>query len=213
MLETVREFAAARRQEAGETDRVTGRFLAWARDFGVAHHDSVLIGDVPGFELVRAEQDNLVQALRHGLDRKDAATVAAVSAVVGGLWMVEASFARLNALAEDMLRILPPFRPDTDLVEATRTSLVLGTMSGFLLRGPSPARFLVSLRRLPPAPPDTFARAAQIVLSALGASPEAGLATLRALAESDQPLLAGMACEVASYAWEDAGDLDGALAA
>ena len=96
MLETVREFAAARREDAGETERVTGRFLAWARDFGVAHHDSVLTGDdLPAFELVRAEQDNLVQALRHGLDREDAGTVAAVSAVLGGLWMVESSFARL----------------------------------------------------------------------------------------------------------------------
>ena len=35
MLETVREFAAARWEDAGETERVTGRFLAWARDFGV----------------------------------------------------------------------------------------------------------------------------------------------------------------------------------
>jgi hypothetical protein len=112
MLETVREFAAAHREDAGETERVTGRFLAWARDFGVAHHDSVLTGDdLPAFELVRAEQDNLVQALRHGLDHKDAGTVAAVSAVLGGLWMVESGFARLIALAGDTARILPPFRP------------------------------------------------------------------------------------------------------
>jgi len=214
MLETVREFAAAHREDAGETERVTGRFLAWARDFGVARHDSVLTGDdLPAFELIRAEQDNLVQALRHGLDRQDAGTVAAVSAVLGGLWSVESSFARLTALAGDTGRILPPFRPETALVEATRTSLVLGAMSGFLLQGPSPARFLVGLRRLPPAPPDTFARAAQAVLNALNGPPEADLAALQALGESDQPLVAGMANQLASYAWEEAGDLDGALAA
>ena len=214
MLETVREFAAAHREDAGETDRVTGRFLAWARDFGVAHHDSVLTGDdLPAFELVRAEQDNLVQALRHGLDRRDAGTVAAVSAAMGGLWSAESSFGRLTALAGDTVRILPPFRPETGLVEATRTSLVLGAVSGFLLGGPSPARFLVGLRRLPPAPPDTFARAAQAVLNAVAGSPEADLATLHALGQSDQPLVAGMANYMASYAWEEAGDLDGALAA
>ena len=214
MLETVREFAAAHREDAGETDRVTGRFLAWARDFGVAHHDSVLTGDdLPAFELVRAEQDNLVQALRHGLDRRDAGTVAAVSAAMGGLWSAESSFGRLTALAGDTVRILPPFRPETGLVEATRTSLVLGAVSGFLLGGPSPARFLVGLRRLPPAPPDTFARAAQAVLNALAGSPEADFATLHALGQSDQPLVAGMANYMASYAWEEAGDLDGALAA
>ena len=214
MLETVREFAAARREDAGETDRVTGRFLAWARDFGVAHHDSVLTGDdLPAFELVRAEQDNLVQALGHGLGRKDGATVAAVSAVLGGLWVAESSFARLTALAGDTARILPLFRPEPALVETTRTSLVLGAVTGFLLRGPSPARFLVGLRRLPPAPPDTFARAAQAVLNALAGSPEADFAALHALGQSDQPLVAGMAHYMASYVWEEAGDLDGALAA
>jgi predicted ATPase/DNA-binding SARP family transcriptional activator len=214
MLETVREFAAAHRDDAGEAGRVTSRFLAWARDFGVAHHDSVLTGDdLPALELIRAEQDNLVQALRDGLDRKDAATVAAVSAVLGELWVAESSFARLIALAGDTARILPPFRPQPPLVEATRTSLILGVVSGVLLRGPSPARFLVGLRRLPPAPPDTFARAAQAVVTTLGRSPEADLAALDALGDSDQPLLAGMASYAASYAREEAGDLDGALVA
>jgi predicted ATPase/DNA-binding SARP family transcriptional activator len=214
MLETVREFAAARREDAGETERVTGQFLAWARAFGVTHHDSVLTGDdLPAFELVRAEQDNLALALRHGLDREDAGTVAAVSAVVGGLWVVESSFARMTALAGDTIRILPAFRPEAALVEATRTSLVLGAVSGFLLRGPSPARFLAGLRRLPSAPPDTFAWAAQAVLSALSGSPEADLAALQSLGQSDQPLVAGIANYVASYVCEEAGDLDGALAA
>jgi predicted ATPase/DNA-binding SARP family transcriptional activator len=214
MLETVREFAAARREDAAETGDVTGRFLAWARDFGVARHDSVLTGDdLPALELIRAEQDNLVQALGLGLGRKDGATVAAVSAVLGGLWTVESSFARLAALAGDTARILPPFRPEPALVESTRTSLVLGAVAGFLLRGPSPARFLVGLRRLPPAPPDTFARAAQAVLNALAGSPEADLATLHALGDSDQPLVAGMASYMASYIWEEAGDASGALAA
>ncbi len=213
MLETVREFAAAQREDAGETARVTGGLLAWARDFGVAHHDLLTGDDLPAFELVRAEQDNLVLALRHGLDHKDAGTVVAVSAVLGGLWMVESSFARLIALAGDTARMLPRFRPEPALVEATRTSLVLGAVSGFLLQGPNPAQFLVSLRRLPTAPPDSFARAAHAVLAALQGSPEADLATLHALGDSDQPLLAGMANAMASYAWEGAGDLDGALAA
>jgi tetratricopeptide (TPR) repeat protein len=127
--------------------------------------------------------------------------------------MAESSFARLTTLAGDTVRILPSFRPENALVEVTRTSLVLGAASGFLLRGPSPARFLVGLRRLPQAPPDTFARAAQAVLNALAGSPGADFAALRALGESDQPLVAGMASQAASYAWEEAGDLDGALAA
>jgi predicted ATPase/DNA-binding SARP family transcriptional activator len=213
MLETVREFAAARRDDAAETDAVTGRFLTWARDFGAVHHDFVLTGDdLPAFELIRSEQDNLVLALRHALDRREAGTVAAVSAVLGSLWMAESNFTRSNALAADTSGILARYRPEPALVEATRTSLVLGVITGFLLQGPNPARFLAGLRRLPPAPPDTFARAAQAVLNAMGGPPEADLAALQALGRSDQPLLAGMAGTVASYALEGAGNLDGALA-
>jgi hypothetical protein len=126
--------------------------------------------------------------------------------------MAESNFTRSNALAADTSGILARYRPEPALVEATRTSLVLGVITGFLLQGPNPARFLAGLRRLPLAPPDTFARAAQAVLNALR-PPEADLAALQVLSQSDQPLLAGMASTVASYALEGAGDLDGALVA
>jgi hypothetical protein len=127
--------------------------------------------------------------------------------------MTESNFTRSNALAADTSGILARYRPEPALVEATRTSLVLGVITGFLLQGPNPARFLAGLRRLPLAPPDTFARAAQAVLSALNRPPEAYLAAVQELSRSDQPLLAGMASTMESYAREGAGDLDGALAA
>ena len=74
MLETVREFSTAHREAAGETDQVVDRFLAWARDFGVAHHDAAFGADpFAPVERIRAEQDNLVQALRYGLARADGA--------------------------------------------------------------------------------------------------------------------------------------------
>src|SRR5262249_4930639 len=61
MLETVREFSAAEREAAGETDRAVDRFLAWARDFGMAHHDGLFGPDpAPTLERTRAEQDNLL---------------------------------------------------------------------------------------------------------------------------------------------------------
>ena len=74
MLETVREFSTAHREAAGETEQVVDRFLAWARDFGVAHHEAPFGSDPsPSVERIRAEQDNLVQALRSGLARADGA--------------------------------------------------------------------------------------------------------------------------------------------
>ena len=214
MLETVREFSTTRREEAGETDSVTDRFLAWARDFGVAHHESVYGTDlVSSVERIRAEQDNLLQALRHGLDRRDGATVAATSAVLRGLWAVDSNQARMAPLADDAAWVLSHYRPEPDLVETTRTAAVLATVDAFFIRGAWAMRSLVTVRRLPPAPPDTLTRAMEIVLRALTLAPGPATTALHALCASDNPLLAGIANGVASTVWENDNDLDNAVEA
>ena len=210
MLETVREFSTAHRETAGETDRVVGGFLAWARDFGMAHHDAVFGADpFAPLERIRAEQDNLVQALRYALARADGGTVAAASAVLGGLWIIESNYPRLMTLAEETARVLSHFRPGPGLVEATRTTLALCTTYTFLLQGPRAVRSLAALRRLPPAPPDTLIRAAGVVLGAAAGDRSA----LYELCDSDEPLVAGAANGVVGYFWENEGDLDSALKA
>jgi predicted ATPase/DNA-binding SARP family transcriptional activator len=210
MLETVREFSTAHREAAGETDEVVGRFLAWARDYGVAHHDAPFGADPsPSVERTRAEQDNLAQALRSGMARADGGTVAATSAVLAGLWIVESNYPRLTAVAAETARLLSHFRPGPDLVEVTRTTLTMFTTFTFLLQGPRPARSLVALRRLPPAPPDTMIRAIGIVL---GAAP-GDRSALYELCDSDEPLVAAAANGIVSYFWENEGDLERALEA
>ena len=210
MLETVREFSTAHRETAGETDRAVGGFLAWARDFGMAHHDAVFGADpFAPLERIRAEQDNLVQALRYALARADGGTVAAASAVLGGLWIIESNYPRLMTLAEETARVLSHFRPGPGLVEATRTTLALCTTYTFLLQGPRAVRSLAALRRLPPAPPDTLIRAAGVVLGAAAGDRSA----LYELCDSDEPLVAGAANGVVGYFWENEGDLDSALKA
>lgn len=210
MLETVREFSAARRAEAAETTAVTERFLAWARDFGVARHESVFSADLVSFvEDTRAEQDNLMQALRYGLDREDGATVAATSAVLGGLWIVESNFTRSTSLTGETGWVLSHYRPERAFVEAARTALVLCTVSAFLIQRTRPVRLLATLRRFPSAPPDSLTRAAQIVLCSL----TEGLGSLFALCNHEEPLVAGMADYVASHVLEAGNDLDGALSA
>lgn len=209
MLETVREFTTARRAEAGETDAVINRFLSWATHFGIAHADSVFSADPVAFIAdARSDQDNLIQALRYGLDRDDGASVVATtSAVLSGLWMVESNFARIASLATDIGHVLANYRPEPELVEVTRTALVLCAVSAFLIQGKQPPRLYAALRAFPAAPPDTVIRATQLVLAATTDSPEA----IFALADSDEPLLAGMANAVLSYALEAENDFEGAL--
>jgi predicted ATPase len=210
MLETVREFSTAQREAARETDRVVGGFLAWARDFGVAHHDAAFGADpFAPVERIRAEQDNLAQALRYGLARSDAGTVAATAAVLAGLWIIDSNYSRLMTLAAETTRLLSHFRPGPDLLEATRTTLALCTIQTFLFEGPRAVRSLAALRRLPPAPPDTIVRAVGVVLGAAAGDRSA----LHELCDSDEPLVAGAANGVVSYFWENGGDLDSALEA
>jgi predicted ATPase/DNA-binding SARP family transcriptional activator len=210
MLETVREFSTAQREAAGETDQAVDGFLAWAREFGVAHHDAPFgVDPVAPLERMRAEQDNLAQALRYGLARADGGTVAATAAVLGCLWIIESSYQRVTTLASEASRVLSHFRPGPDLLEATRTVLVLFTTYTFLLEGPRAMRSLVALRRLPAAQPTTLVGAAAVVLGAAAEDRSA----LYELCDSDEPLVAGAANAVVSYYRENQGDLDSALKA
>lgn len=215
MLETVREFAAAHRERAGEEETVGDRYTGWAREFGITHHDAPFGPEpVASWQLIRAEQDNLVQALRLALARDDADTVAAVAAVLSSLWTTEADYTRLMALADDTAPLLSRHRPAPAYVEPTRTALTLMTATLFLAHGTGAARPLAGLRRLPAAPPDTLVRAASTVLCVL---PEVLVSGDRKLLEEfragDEPLLAGVANCVASYVWDSEHDPERALEA
>ncbi|MER0485038.1 BTAD domain-containing putative transcriptional regulator [Streptomyces sp. Edi2] len=242
MLETVREFSAARRAEAGGEEEAVGQFLAWARNFGVAYHD-VLLGSgpepAPGSRLhppasgsaragetslrredplaarerIRAEQDNLVAALRYALARTDGPATAAVTAVLAVLWSTDSNYPRLVALAADTGPPLSHYHPEPTYVEVARAAAVLCTASLFMNYSPQGIRQLVTLRRLPPAPPDTLLRAAAVVLSAVPEMLPPGYEVLHRLCDSEQPLVAGIAECVATYLWEYEHDLDRALAA
>jgi predicted ATPase len=201
MLETVREFSVARRAEAGEDGPVTDRFLDWARALG-SRPDGYLDGDV---ESVRPEEDNLVRALRHGLDRQDGPTVAATAAVLGALWFTESKLTRLIALAAEAPPVLSCFRPAPELVEATRAAAVWCAFITLLIRGPAPVHAVAVLRRLPPPDPETPIGAAQLTICAPDEK------ALRDLCDDERPLLAAIASHGYSYVAEYANDQVGAL--
>jgi hypothetical protein len=213
MLETVREFSAARRTEAGEDEAAVGRFLAWARDFGAAYHDWLFRSEpLTAWERIRAEQDNLVLALRHALARTDGPTIAALTAVLAALWSTGSNYPRLVALAADTGPPLSHYYPEPEYVEVARAAAVFCTANLFMGYGPVAVRHLVTLRRLPPAPPDTLVRAIAIVLSTVPEMLPPDYDVLQRLCDSEQPLLACIAECVATYVWESEHDIDRALA-
>ncbi|MFG3258346.1 ATP-binding protein [Streptomyces sp. NPDC048172] len=213
MLETVREFGAARCAEAGEDEATLDRYLAWARDFGAAHHEALVGSDpLPTWERIRAEQDNLVLALRHALARTDGPAIAALTAVLAALWSTDLNYPRLVALAADTGPPLSHYRPEPAYVEAARAAAVLCTVSLFMDYGPRAVRQLVTLRRLPPAPPDTPARATAAVLAAIPEMRPPRYEVLDSLRTSEHPLVVGLAECVATYVWTYEHDLDRTLA-
>lgn len=212
MLETVRQFSTARRAEAGETERVTGQFLEWAREFGLARHTSVAQADsVADLNPVRDEQDNLLHALRLALASQDRPTVVACASVLAGLWNIEPRYVRMTTLIEETGHLLSHFRPEPALVEATRTAAALFATDLFLLEGQGARalRFVAVLRRLPSAPPDTVPRA----LAAVLADVPAVFGPDHDAAGYDAPLAVAVAGTVTGYVREALGDIEGALAA
>ncbi|MEU6826696.1 BTAD domain-containing putative transcriptional regulator [Streptomyces atriruber] len=234
MLETVREFSAARRAEAGEEEAAVGQFLTWAREVGVAYHDKLVDSTrsaapaVPGApddpaalegpesphaarERIRPEQDNLVLALRYALARADGPATAALTAVLAALWSTDLNYSRLVALAAETGPPLSHYRPEPAYVEVARAAAVLCTASLFMDCGPHAVRQLVTLRRLPPAAPDTLLRATGVVLGAIPAMRPPDYAVLHELCASDRPLVAAVAECVATYVWKYEHDFDCAL--
>ncbi|NUS10074.1 MAG: AfsR/SARP family transcriptional regulator, partial [Streptomyces sp.] len=215
MLETVREFCAAERTAAGEDEAVAGRFLEWARHFGRTEHDVLFGGDPLGsWDRVRAEQDNLVLALRIALDRGDGPSTASAAAVLGAMWSTGSSYARLVGLSADTGHLLSHYRPEPEYVEVARTAAVICTATLFMGLGPRALRPFHTLRRLPPGPPDTLIRALATVLSAIpDMRPPRYEALLELCGRTDERLLAGVAECVASYVWENEHEPDAALGA
>ncbi|WP_434587403.1 ATP-binding protein [Streptomyces sp. A5-4] len=212
MLETVREFSAGRRARAGEEEAVTIGFLAWARDFGRTYHDVLFSSDPsPYWVRIRAEQDNLVLALRHALTRTEGPTTAAVTAVLASLWATDFNHARLATLATGTGGPLSHFQPGSEDVEVARTAAAVCAASLFMSHGPHAMRQLVTLRRLPTAPPDTLLRALAVVLCATPDVLPPDYVRLWELCAADEPLVAGLSELVASYVWEYENEVERAL--
>lgn len=195
MLETVREFAAAQREDDHEIDL----FLAWARIFCLTHYELVFGPDplVPLFR-VDAEQDNLIMALRYGIERVDGPTVAATAAVLTCGWLLGSNYSRTMAFANEIAWVLTHYRPEPEYLEATRTAAAMCAVTTLMIQGPRAVRSLVILKRMPPTKPDTLPKA---------------LAAFLTNRDSQEPLVAAAASFVESYVKESELDPHAALAA
>ncbi|WP_237774155.1 ATP-binding protein [Actinosynnema sp. ALI-1.44] len=208
MLETVREFGASRRDPAA-----TDAFLAWARQLGLAHFKSPFGADpYTAVGRIRAEQDNLLHAMRLGIAQDDGPTVAATAAVLAGLWTVELNYWRMSLLTKETAWSLSHYRPQPEYVDAVRSAAGWCVVHLFTVAGMPAGRMLYALRRLPVRDAGDSLILAMAKVAAVGPDhwkPDS--AARRSVHDDPSPLVAGFVNVVASFIHRSANNPERAL--
>ena len=213
MLETVREFCAAHRAAEGESPQVIDGFLAWVRDLAATRYTEGMGPQPFAFTAeMRAEQDNLLLALRMGLERGDGATVASATVLLAGMWTIDTNHARITRLTAEVDGLLSHFRPEPGHVALTRAAIAMCLANTLLVTGPGPFRSIVTLRRLPEPPLDDALGAVVHLIRHIDQYLGPDRARLRELCERPERHLAGAANGIYSYIAEADGDTEGAMA-
>ena len=124
LLETVREFGAARLTERGTTGAVRTAMTAWGRALSSTRNVFALGGpdQLVAFTEVRREADNLVTLLRWALRTDDVPTVTQVFAALGGYWTLRGLHREVVAVAPDVVAAIRSRTP----APADRTAAVVG---------------------------------------------------------------------------------------
>ncbi|OII33841.1 hypothetical protein BIU98_05135 [Curtobacterium sp. MMLR14_010] len=214
LLETVREFGAARLAERGTTDAVRAAMLRWGRDFSAARNMFTVTGERQRrwFREVGHEADNLVTLLRWGLRDGDHRTVAQVFAALGGYWTLRGAHGEVVTIAPDLLPLLRRTPPLPEDRAAVVLGLVLTGASSVFTDRRTAAWAISALRRvvrLGPTGAATLDAQAALLLT-LG-RPEDGTALLARYRDGDDEGVACLAFLLSAPLAENDGAFDDAL--
>ena len=113
LLETVREFGAARLEESGATADVRAAMTRWACRTA-AGHDLFIVrttDQVARFRVLEREADNLVTMLRWALRAGDPVAVAPLFSALAGYWSFRGAHGEVAAIAPDVVAALRTLGP------------------------------------------------------------------------------------------------------
>lgn len=113
LLETVREFGAARLEESGATADVRAAMTRWACRTA-AGHDLFIVrttDQVARFRVLEREADNLVTMLRWALRAGDPVAVAPLFSALAGYWSFRGAHGEVAAIAPDVVAVLRLIEP------------------------------------------------------------------------------------------------------
>ncbi|KQZ66292.1 ATP-binding protein [Nocardioides sp. Root151] len=204
-LETIREFASLRLNEAGERDAAWLAQDAWAA--AIADDNAsifVAVDQVERVHRLRLEENNLTDVLRRALARGDAELVARLVASLGTLWTITGDHARVFAVSDAAAELLTGWdAPEAVQSVACEAAAILLVHLNWV-----PGRPLEELRRSMQGwdEPDTpWAKAAYTMFAEPGSQPDPERLAVQASA-ADDPLTAGMMMMWAALTAENNGD-------
>lgn len=214
MLETVREFGDHELVNAGEEDEVRDGMDAWAvafcRDAVRTMHGHA---QIPTFQRITAEQDNLVAVLRSSLDGGRRDTAAVVFAALSYYWSLRSAHSEVLGFGPAVMDALKDFQPTGEIREAVAAcyTIVGGTFLFIDLR--TAARAISRLRKLRRTEPLADPRLDALATLALHAGRrESGMRLLAEFAASPDPERSTIGNLLSAQLHENAGELDEALA-
>ncbi|WP_288468266.1 BTAD domain-containing putative transcriptional regulator [uncultured Curtobacterium sp.] len=214
LLETVREFGAARLTDRGAIDDVRAAMTSWGRGFSAARNLFATSGpaQLVAFREVRREAENLVTLLRWALRDDDVPTVAHVFAALAGYWTFRGTHGEVVAAAPDVVALLRDRPVAPDARGATVVSLVLCGASAAFGDLRTSARAISTLRRLRRTGTTGFPvlDAETDLLLSLG-RPVEGSALLARLREDRDPGVACLAHMLSAPLAENAGEPEAAF--
>ncbi len=214
LLETVREFGAARLAARGTTEAVRAAMTAWGRELSAARNLFAVRGpaQLVAFTEVRREADTLVTLLRWAIRADDVPTVAHVFAALGGYWTLRGLHREVAATAPDVVAALRSRVPAPADRTATVIGLVMCGATAVFTDLRTTARAISGLREL-----HRSGRAEDPVVDALAGlllalpRPEQGSAELARLRAHREPAVALLGHLLSAPLAENDGDPAGAL--
>ncbi|WP_431277727.1 ATP-binding protein [Leifsonia poae] len=214
MLETVREFGDLALVEAGEEELVQEGMFAWARRFARETLSSMHgRTQVHSFNLITAEQDNLVAVLRQAIDLRRQDVVAAVFAALAYYWSLRSAHSEVLSFGTVVVKTLTGWEPQgTEREDAAAAYTIVGGTFLYLdLRTAS--RAISRLRHLKRQAPLADARLDALAsLVQLAGRMEPAMAKLAEFGRSSDPALAAMGNLMIAQFGENSGEIDDALA-
>lgn len=215
LLETVREFGAARLHDRQGTATVRRAMVRWGRHFAAARPLFTATGEAQRrwFREIALEADNLVTLLRWGLSDQDRSAVVQVFAALGGYWTLRGAHGEVIAIAPEVVTVLRSAEALPDDHAATVLGLVLVGGSSVFGDRRTAALAISTVRRVTRrgSTGSAVLDAQAALLLTLG-RPEQGLELLGRLRSSPDPAVACLAFTLSAPLAENDGDFAAALA-